>query len=127
MNKKSELKKLLKNKLILISLLATSLGALTGCPSPENNNQTEFSTKTSTVREYTPDELEELNKERNKYKAEEQKEIEELIKANGQSQEEEYYYDGKKLTKEEYQKILIDNPATCKEESEEYTRSLNNR
>lgn len=119
MSKKSELKKLLKSKLILVSLLATSAGVtLTGCPNPENNDQVSSSTETSTAREYTPSELEKLKEEQIKCKEEEQENVSDLIKFNEQMQEEysKYYsYEGNKLTKEEYQKILINNPATGSE------------
>ena len=122
MSKKSELKKLLKSKLILVSLLATSAGVtLTGCPNPENNDQVSSSTETSTVREYTPSELEKLKEEQIKCKEEEQENVSDLIKFNEQMQEEysKYYsYEGNKLTKEEYQKILINNPATGSETEE---------
>ena len=122
MSKKSELKKLLKSKLILVSLLATSAGVtLTGCPNPENNDQFSSSTETSTAREYTPSELEKLKEEQIKCKEEEQENVSDLIKFNEQMQEEysKYYsYEGNKLTKEEYQKILINNPATGSETEE---------
>lgn len=122
MSKKSELKKLLKSKLILVSLLATSAGVtLTGCPNPENNDQVSSSAETSTAREYTPSELEKLKEEQIKCKEEEQENVSDLIKFNEQMQEEysKYYsYEGNKLTKEEYQKILINNPATGSETEE---------
>lgn len=122
MSKKSELKKLLKSKLILVSLLATSAGVtLTGCSNPENNDQVYSSTETSTAREYTPSELEKLKEEQIKCKEEEQENVSDLIKFNEQMQEEysKYYsYEGNKLTKEEYQKILINNPATGSETEE---------
>lgn len=122
MSKKSELKKLLKSKLILVSLLATSAGVtLTGCPNPENNDQVSSSTETSTAREYTLSELEKLKEEQIKCKEEEQENVSDLIKFNEQMQEEysKYYsYEGNKLTKEEYQKILINNPATGSETEE---------
>lgn len=122
MSKKSELKKLLKSKLILASLLATSAGVtLTGCPNPENNDQVSVSTETSTAREYTPSELEKLKEEQIKCKEEEQENVSDLIEFNEQMQEDysKYYsYEGNKLTKEEYQKILINNPATGSETEE---------
>ena len=122
MSKKSELKKLLKSKLILVSLLATSAGVtLTGCPNPENNDQVSSSTETSTAREYTQSEIEKLKEEQIKCKEEEQENVSDLIKFNEQMQEEysKYYsYEGNKLTKEEYQKILINNPATGSETEE---------